>query len=102
MGNMKSIVLTLGFATLLVTQSFSQDKVGNDPHYSAYNYKHPNKAAYAKEHNLDGTNSVDQIEVVQNDNYKQSNRKVSSTKSGVITKNDKNKVYPNYKHQGRN
>jgi hypothetical protein len=102
MSIMKKIFLTFGFAGILAIQSLSQSKVENDPQYSVYNYKHPNKAAYAKKHNLDNTNSASQIDVVQSDNYKQSNRKVASRKFGVISKNDKNKPYPNYKHQGRN
>ena len=53
MGIMKKIFLTFGFAGILVIQSLSQSKVESDPQYSVYNYKHPNKAAYAKKRNLD-------------------------------------------------
>mgnify|MGYP003575351969 CR=1 FL=1 len=97
---MKSIFLTLFMAVLSVI-TFAQDKVRTDPSYSAYNYKHPNKAAYAKKHNLDNPARAGQIEVAQADNYKQSHRKTISTKFGVISRYDKYKIYPNYKHQGR-
>ena len=103
---------TLNFCTLkvsfliavmsLVTYTgFSQDKVQNDPSYSAYNYKHPNKAAYAKKHNLDNPATLGQIEVVQAENYKQSYKRTVWRKAGVISRYDKFKVYPNYKRQGQ-
>ena len=96
---MKSIFLAL-FMTALTFVTFGQDK-SIDPSYSAYNYKHPNKAAYAKKHNLDHPTKIGQIEVLQADNYKQTHRRTLSMKAGAITRYDKFKVYPNYKHQGR-
>ena len=96
---MKSIFLAL-FMTVSGFAAFGQDK-SIDPSYSAYNYKHPNKAEYAKKHNLDNPTKFGQIEVVQADNYKQSHRLTRSMKAGAITRYDKFKVYPNYKHQGR-
>ena len=96
---MKSIFLVLSMTALsLVT--FGQDRT-IDPSYSAYNYKHPNKAAYAKKHNLDKPIKAGQIEVVQAENYKQTHRLTRSMKAGVVTKFDKFKIYPSYKHQGR-
>lgn len=42
------ILIAVMYMSILVN---AQSK--NDPSYSAHNYKHPNKAEYAKEHNLD-------------------------------------------------
>ena len=96
---MKSIFLAL-FMTVLSLVTFAQGK-SLDPSYSAYNYKHPDKAAYAKKHNLDNPAKVGQIQVLQAENYKQSNRRTLSMKAGAVTRYDKFKVYPNYKRQGR-
>ena len=99
---MKILAIVLGLALTTSVTAFGQSRVDKDPSYSAYNYKHPNKAAYAKVHNLDNPVTVGTIETTQNENYKQNNTKVTSKKIGVETKGDKDKKYPNYKHQGRN
>jgi hypothetical protein len=78
-------------------QAYSQKTKPMDPGYSAYNYKHPNKAAYAKEHNLDEAITVGVVQVTQNENYKQGNSQVTSNKLGVVSNGDNDKVYPNYK-----
>jgi hypothetical protein len=49
-----------GFAGIVMIQSLSQSNVERDPPYSVYNYKHANKAAYAKKRSLDKTNSASQ------------------------------------------
>ena len=97
---MKSTVLVL-FLSVVSVAAYSQDKVRMDPTYSAYNYKHPNKAAYAKKHNFDNPAVADRIEVAHAENYKQPNSVTISKKVGVVTRFDKYKIYPNYKHQGR-
>jgi len=99
---MKILATIIGLTMITSFSAFGQSKIDNDPSYSAYNYKQPNKAAYAKVHNLDNPVTIGTIEVTQNENYKQPNTKVTSKKGGVITKGDKDKKYPNYKHQGRN
>ena len=99
---MKILATFLALAMMTSVTAFGQSKVGNDPTYSAYNYKHPNKAAYAKEHNLDNPATVGTIEVTDNENYKQSNSLVTTTKLGVVSVGDKDKVYPNYKRQQMN
>lgn len=99
---MKILATILVLSLITSFSAIGQSKVDKDPSYSAYNYKHPNKAAYAKVHNLDNPVTVGTIEVTQNENYKQMNTKATSRKGGVITKGDKYKKYPNYKHQGRN
>jgi len=96
---MKILATFLGLAMITSVTAFGQSKVDNDPSYSAYNYKHPNKAAYAKEHNLDNPATVGTIEVTENENYKQGNSLVTTNKLGVVSVGDKDKVYPNYKRQ---
>jgi len=99
---MKILAMILGLSIVTSVGAFAQSKVDKDPSYSAYNYKHPNKAAYAKVHNLDNPVSVGTIEVTENENYKQSNSLVTTNKLGVVSVGDKDKVYPNYKRQHLN
>lgn len=94
---MKLGILVLGLS-MLSSIAFGQRNVDVDPSYSAYNYKHPNKAAYAKKHNLDKPVTVGQIEVTHAEDYKHSHRVTTSRKIGVVTTNDRDKRYPNYKH----
>ena len=96
---MRTVLFALILIAWVAHDSVGQNKVDNDPTYSAYNYKHLNKAAYAKKHNLDKAATLGVIEVVQNDNYKQANRRTKSNKLGAVVREDKNRVYPNYKHQ---
>ena len=96
---MKTTLLILGLVSLTGSYAFSQSNKDIDPGYSVHNYKHPNKASYAKKHQLTTPLALNEIMVVQNDQYKQHNRKVRIARIGVVTKNDKAKPYPNYKHQ---
>ena len=70
----------------------------NDPSYSVHNYKHPNKAAYAKEHKLDNSIVITSSSRKSNDNYKQKFKEPLQTqKMGIKTKpTDKKKR--SYKH----
>jgi hypothetical protein len=73
----------------------------NDPTYSTHNYKHPNKAAYAKEHNLDNSAFLETASVASNDNYKQPHNKRIVKSSGVgiqSTKPLRDKRNQSYKH----
>jgi len=66
---MKKILM---IALIVVTAQVSWgQRINHDPSYSMNNYKHPNKAAYAKEHNLDRAVKLEKSTVLQNDNYKQ-------------------------------
>lgn len=94
---MKLGILVLSFS-MLSSIAFGQRSVDIDPSYSSYNYKHPNKAAYAKKHNLDKPIRLGQIEVTQSEDYKHNHRVTTSRKVGVVTTDDRNKKYPNYKH----
>jgi hypothetical protein len=95
---MKVSALLIGLIMVTGSQAFSQDKTSVDQSYSVSNYKHPNKAAYAKKHNLENTTTVGEIQVTENQNYKQSNSLVTTTKLGVVSNDDGQKEYPNYKH----
>ena len=92
-----SAIMIIGLIMVTGFHANSQDKRSSDPSYSAYNYKHPNKAAYARKHNLDKAPIVGEIQVTQNENYKHSNSLVTSKKLGAVS-NDKNKLYANDKH----
>ena len=91
--------ISLVGALLLVCQEvFCQKRVDRDPSYSANNYKHPNKAAYAKAHNLDNSIVLSTVAVTEHLNYKQPfSKKVTSNKSVFVTKKvEKSTV--SYKH----
>ena len=92
-----SAIIIIGLITVSGFQAYSQNNKSIDPGYSAYNYKHPNKAAFAKKNNSDEALTVGVIQVTQNENYKQSNTVVTSNKLGVVSSGDKDKGYPNYK-----
>jgi hypothetical protein len=91
--------------TLLLGCGFSgwsqNDKRINDPTYSVHNYKHPNKAAYAKKYNLDNSTFLETSPVASNNNYKQPHNKPSVKSSGVgiqSTKPSRDKRNQSYKH----
>jgi hypothetical protein len=91
-------LLSLGLMTLMSYAALSQDHK-NDPSYSRHNYKHPNKAAYAKEHNLDSSVQVTSSTGKANDNYKQGfNKPTKSEKSTVKVETKKNNKNISYKH----
>ena len=78
--------------------AFSQSPK-NDPTYSENNYKHPNKAAWAREHKRDKATEFATGTVEQNENYKQQfNQPKASEKAIIISKPDHNKSRKSYKH----
>ncbi len=72
----------------------------NDPTYSANNYKHPNKAAFAKKHYRNAAAEFETIAVRSSDNYKQPhNSSPMTSKAGIATvKPDKTKRNVSSKH----
>lgn len=96
---MKNALFTLGILILGTTLAMAQHSPKNDPSYSVNNYKHPNKAAYAKKHQMDKSSaSVTNVER-QNDNYKQTFRKEEPSEKAVIkTRKSKDKKNRSYKH----
>jgi hypothetical protein len=95
---MKQLAL-IGVMIVATQVAFSQNKVDKDPSYSANNYKHPNKAAYAKEHNLDNSVFLETSTVIQTENYKQPyNKTVSSNKPSLAVNAVDKKSTKSYKH----
>jgi hypothetical protein len=74
----------LTFAFLMVgTLAFGQKQV--DPSYAANNYKHANKAAYARKHNLDKSPELKLVSVTDNGDYKHPGRKAKATKKAALS-----------------
>jgi hypothetical protein len=98
MNNMKQIV-TLTFLLGCGFSVLSQEGK-NDPTYSANNYKHPNKATYAKKHFHNVSTEFETIAIKSSDNYKQPhNNAVVASKAGITTvKPDKTKRNVSSKH----
>lgn len=77
--------------------AFSQQRVANDPGYSVNNYKHPNKAAYAKKHSLDKSTTLEVASVNRSDNYKQP-YSTNTKKQFAIAQSQNKKRGGSYKH----
>jgi hypothetical protein len=92
---MKHTLSTLSLLILGGTLALGQN---NDPSYSVHNYKHPDKAAYAKKHNMEESSDLVVNVYRQNDNYKQSFRKQESTEKVLVKTKDKDKRNRSYKH----
>lgn len=78
---------------------YSQKGVQHDPSYSVHNYKHPNKAAYAKKHKLDKNVVIETEPVKGNEDYKHRFNKPEKTNKSVIrVKTGRDKSNKSYKH----
>ena len=92
------------FALLIITSAKinAQTKV-NDPSYSVHNYKHPNKAAYARKHNLDHLQTFDYINEEKPQTQLGSSRDYKHNQAKEKQREDKNDngffSKRNYKHQ---
>jgi hypothetical protein len=92
-------ILILGLVALMSHVALSQDKYKNDPSYSVNNYKHPNKAAYAKKNNLDASITVSSSTGKANDDYKHGfNKPKKAERSKVSVETRKNTKNKSYKH----
>jgi hypothetical protein len=94
---MKNVVFA-GLMILAAQVSFAQNGVKNDPTYSANNYKHPNKAKYAKEHNLGNPVSIETREVAVKENYKQSFSAGKSSQKVSVEARAYSRGSKSYKH----
>lgn len=78
---------------LMSSLVFGQKRVDVDPSYSVNNYKHANKATYAKKHNLDKSVQLQTVLVADNGDYKHPvaiNRAVPTRKATFsVAKDDK-------------
>jgi hypothetical protein len=97
-------ILILCFLTLLIKHSFAQHF--KDPSYSVHNYKHPNKAAEAREKNYDHLQHFEYAneETPSHRNYKAQNHPVTGG-GGILptapTEKNINSIHSrrNYKRQ---
>ncbi|HEY8935664.1 MAG TPA: hypothetical protein VIM65_10610 [Cyclobacteriaceae bacterium] len=78
--------------------AFSQTRIQPDPTYSVGNYKHPNKALYAKEHNLNKSTKLETVEAADNSNYKTPYSTKKVKKAAVVVSSDKSASRGSYKH----
>jgi hypothetical protein len=94
---MKRIVM-IGFSMMMGYFAFGQ-RVISDPSYSVNNYKHPNKAAYARKHGLDRLTKLNTVSVMQRENYKQPYSATKATqKYALFSSMPREKSNSSYKH----
>jgi len=93
---MRYIVILAGL-TMASNLAFGQKGAERDPSYSVNNYKHPNKAAYARKHNLDKSVELQTVEVTDNRDYKHpGSRKKTTSPALAATKASNTRA--SYKH----
>src|SRR3954463_15707405 len=95
--NMKHIVM-LSCLTLASGLAFGQKAVDHDPTYSVNNYKHPNKAAYARKHNLDKSVELPIVASEENRDYKHPGNKKITTTSPAFGTGKTSNTRASYKH----
>jgi len=93
---MKHIVILVGL-TMASSLAFGQKGVERDPSYSNNNYKHPNKAAYARKHNLDKSVELPIVAAEDNRDYKHPGNKKVTTSPAFATRKASN-TRSSYKH----
>lgn len=93
---MKQIILTS--VMMVMVHVLLGQRVDRDPTYSVSNYKHPNKAAYARTHNLDRVVRLKKRATAQNDNYKQGFNKPVSVERFAIKSSASNISNTSSKH----
>jgi len=94
---MKTLII---FGCLLLSTSFvfGQRISKHDPTYSDGNYKQPNKAAYARQHNLDRHTALKTTETSSNDNYKQPFSKSVKANKVAMNSTKPGRKNESYKH----
>ena len=90
-------ILIMSFLMVSAHVAFCQQEGKNDPTYSVNNYKHPNKAAYAREHNLDNSIMLETATVSLSANYKQPYNKIETNVTALPAKRVE-KSTKSYKH----
>ena len=90
-------ILMIAILAMMGGFAFGQ-RVVNDPSYSVNNYKHPNKARYAKEHHLDKSTELVPVTVDQHENYKQPYTKEKTKKFALASSAAGKKSGTSYKH----
>lgn len=93
---MKRILM---IAMLVVMGGFAfGQRTKNDPSYSVHNYKHPNKAKYAREHGLEKSTELMPVMADQPENYKQPYTKEKTKKFALASPGASKKSGNSYKH----
>lgn len=75
-------VLTLALTMAIGTIAFAQKNT--DPSVSVNNYKHANKAAYAKKNKLDKSPELSMVTVAENADYKHPGKKTKAVKKASV------------------
>jgi len=94
---MRYIVILAGL-TMASNLAFGQKGAERDPSYSVNNYKHPNKAAYARKHNLDKSTELPMVAADDNRDYKHPGSKKATTTSPALATTKASKTRVSYKH----
>lgn len=87
----------IAFLVTMGSFAFGQRSM-SDPSYSVNNYKHPNKAKYAKEHGLDKSTELTSVTVNRNENYKQPYTTEKTKKFALTSQVASKKSGTSYKH----
>jgi hypothetical protein len=91
-------MMMVGVIMVIGHVACGQKAVIRDPTYSANNYKHPNKAAYARLIGLDKSTKLETTSVTQSDNYKQPYSGTKATTKFAIAQAQEKKRGSSYKH----
>lgn len=94
---MRRLVILVGL-TMASSLVFGQKGVEHDPSYSVNNYKHPNKAAYARKHNLDKSVAIPIVAAEENRDYKHPQSKKIATTSPAFATRKASNTRASYKH----
>ena len=90
-------ILMMSFLMVSAHVALCQQEGKNDPTYSVNNYKHPNKAAYAREHNLNNSIMLETATVSLSANYKQPYNKIEANATALPARRVE-KSTKSYKH----
>ncbi|OOG77889.1 hypothetical protein [Algoriphagus sp. A40] len=94
---MKKAIIGL-VALFSMNLAIGQTVPKNDPTYSASNYKHPNKAAYAKKHMVSQSTTFDITSVIVSENYKHPDMRTARKKAILPSDNVATRSNRSYKH----
>ncbi len=94
---MKATIIA-GIFTMIAGAALAQEKVKHDPTYSVNNYKHSNKADYARKHNLDGLQPLSIVTSTANRDYKHPGVPATPSAVGATEARKMDKSTRSYKH----
>ncbi len=94
---MRRIAILVGL-TMASSLVFGQKGVEHDPSYSVNNYKHLNKAVYARKHNLNKSVEIPVVAAEENRDYKHPQSKNIATTSPAFATRKATNTGASYKH----